>query len=109
MKLLITFLFGLFLAVPVFAEDCEVKGLKIDWLRDYCMLTFDTEDVLEIKACIEDDAKNEYEDDCAAKIKYKRKMCKVAIEEEEIKMGAQECLNDDSFMGPTVKSGGIGK
>ncbi|MFC2074480.1 hypothetical protein ACFLR3_04440, partial [Campylobacterota bacterium] len=69
----------------------------------------DTDDVLEIEACMNDDAKNDYQDDCTAKIKYKRKMCKIAIEEEEIDMRVQECLNDESFMGTTVKKGGIGK
>lgn len=109
MKLLTTSLVSLFLVISVLAEDCQVKGPKIQWLADYCMYQLDTDDVLEIEACMNDDAKNDYQDDCAAKIKYKRKMCKIAIEEEEIDMRVQECLNDESFMGATVKKGGIGK
>jgi hypothetical protein len=109
MKLLTTYLFTLFLIMPVFADDCQVQGEKVQWLTDYCMYKFDTDDVLEIEACMAEDTKHDYEDDCAAKVKYKRKMCKIAIEEEEIRMGVQECLNDESFMGSTVKNSGIGK
>ncbi len=109
MKLLTIYLLTLFLIMPAFAEDCQIKGLKIQWLTDYCMYILDTDDVLEIQTCMDDDGKNDYEDDCAAKIKYKRKMCKIAIEEEQITMRVQECLNDESFMGPTVKDSGIGK
>ncbi len=107
MRVLIACLLGLALMMPVFADDCQVKGARVQWLTDYCMYTLDTDDVPEIEACMRDDAKNEYADECAAKIKYKRKMCKIAIDEEQISMSLQECLLDESFMGSTVKNIGI--
>jgi len=107
MKLLTACLLSIvFLVIPVFAEECQVKGLKIQWLTDYCMYKLETDDILEIDACMNDDAKNNYKDDCFAKIKYKRKMCKIAIEEEWIKNTVQGCLTDQSFMGSTVKHSG---
>ncbi len=97
------------LFIPVFSAECQVKGLKVDWLRDYCMYQLDTDDMVEIEACMNNDVKNDYKDECAAKIKYKRKMCKIAIEEEWIKGTVQDCFRDDAFMGSTVKNSAIGK
>jgi hypothetical protein len=96
-------------AAPVRAQDCRVKGDKIHWIADYCMAQLETDDEIPASGCIAKESKKRFTNDCAAKIYYKRQMCRLSVERKTRKGSVQSCEADGGFMGSTVRNGGVGR
>jgi hypothetical protein len=97
-------------AAPVVAQpgECRIPGEKIHWLADFCMAALETDDEIPASACIEEELKKSFTDDCAAKLHYKSAMCDQAISRQQRKGGVSQCVRDAGFVGATVRNGGVG-
>jgi len=97
-------------AAPASAQrrECPVEGTKTHWIVDYCMSKLETDDEIPASACIGEELKRAFKNDCAAKLYYKRAMCQqsISIRQRERSVGA--CVADKGFMGYTVRNKGVG-
>lgn len=92
-------------------DPCPVQGEAIQWIADYCMFKLETDDEIAVSDCIADEIKTSFsfKSDCAAKAHYKRALCELTIRAEATQEGPIErCVADGSFMGSTVRNGGVG-
>jgi len=64
-----------------------------------------SDDIVAVDPCMRRDGKRRYRNDCEAKKYYKRQICRMAREPEQ---SEEQCVADPSFMGPTVRNGGVG-
>jgi hypothetical protein len=105
------FLFALALlpALPAQAQQCRVPGDRIHWIADFCMAQLETDDEIPASACISGQARKRFANDCAAKIYYKRQMCRLVLERKARKGSVQSCEADSGFIGRTVRNGGVGR
>ena len=87
---------------------CRIPGLALHWIADYCMAQAETDDEVAASACIGDELKRAFADDCAAKLHYKRAMCERAIALRYRQGEVDDCLADRGFVGATVRHGGVG-
>jgi hypothetical protein len=96
-------------AAPSLAQSraCPAAGEKIHWMADYCMSKLETDDEIAASACIEAELKRSFRSDCAARIHYKRALCRLAITRKQ-RPDIKSCIADKAFMGPTVRNGGVG-
>lgn len=97
-------------ATPALAQprECAIAGEKIHWIADYCMSTLETDDEIAAGACINSEFNRVFASDCEAKVHYKKTMCQRAIALKQRPGNVDNCLADKSFMGSTVRNGGVG-
>ena len=107
MKLAI--LLAAILAIPVHAAECRVAGEKMHWIADYCMAQLETDDEIPASACIGRESRKRFTNDCAAKIYYKRQMCRLSVARKTRNGSVQGCEADPRFVGATVRKGGVGR
>jgi len=67
-----------------------------------------TDDEIAAMDCISQELRRPFPDDCAAKRHYKRKMCEGAVSRQTVAGTLESCLEDEDFMGYTVRNKGIG-
>jgi len=89
-------------------DSCPVQGEAIQWIADYCMFKLETDDEIAVSDCIADEIKTSFKSDCVAKAHYKRVLCELTIRAEATQGPIERCLADGSFMGSTVRNGGVG-
>ena len=87
---------------------CPVQGDKIHWIADWCMSTLETDDEIVAGACINEELKQPFRNDCVAKQSYKRRLCELAAKRGQLQAGVSGCMADKAFMGSTVRNGGVG-
>lgn len=93
-------------ATPLSA--CPVQGEVIHWVADYCMFKFETDDEIAVSDCIADQIKIGVKNECTAKANYKRALCELTIRSGATRGTVERCVADGSFMGNTVRNGGVG-
>jgi len=72
------------------------------------MATLETDDEIAASSCINAEAAKAFTSDCGAKVYYKKTMCQQAISLKQRPDDINNCLADKSFMGSTVRNGGVG-
>lgn len=95
-------------SLPALAGECPIQGPRIQWQADYCMFKVESDDIVTADPCMRADGKRHYRNDCEAKKYYKRQMCRIARRNGSIRQTEQQCINDKSFVGPTVSHNGVG-
>src|SRR5579859_1572810 len=90
------------------AAECRVAGERTHWIADFCMAQLETDDEVAAGACIGRESKKRFTNDCAAKIYYKRQMCRLSVDRNMRKGSVQSCEADSGFIGATVRKGGVG-
>jgi len=110
LSLLLVLLAAMVAATPVLAQSrgCPAAGERIHWMADYCMSKLETDDEIAASPCIDEELKRAFKGDCAAKIYYKNALCRLSIFRKLRPDGIKSCLADQTFMGPTVRNGGVG-
>lgn len=78
------------------------------WIADYCMAKLQTDDEIPASECIAKESGHKFQSDCAAKIRYKRAMCRTAIADKRHRGPLSACVRDPAFVGHTVRNGGVG-
>ena len=98
------------LAAPILAHsrECPVAGMGIHWIADYCMSKLETDDEIAASSCINSQAARAFKTECAARIYYKKALCRLAIARKQRPNDIKKCLADTTFVGPTVRNGGVG-
>lgn len=100
---------AMLIAVPARAAECRVPGERSHWIADFCMAALETDDEIAAGACIGRESKKRFSNDCAAKIYYKRQMCRLSVERKTRRGSVQSCEGDGGFIGTTVRKGGVGR
>lgn len=77
-------------------------------MADYCMSVLETDDEIAASSCISAEAARVFTSDCVAKVYYKKTMCQRAISRKQRPDDINNCLADKTFMGSTVRNGGVG-
>lgn len=77
-------------------------------MADYCMSQLETDDEIAASSCISVEAARVFTSDCGAKVYYKKKMCQLAISRKQRQGDINNCIADQTFMGSTVRNGGVG-
>ena len=97
-------------STPLLAQprECPVAGTKTHWMVDYCMSTLETDDEIAASSCISAELARTFAGDCEAKVYYKKAMCQRTISLRQRPDDIDHCLADKSFMGSTVRNGGVG-
>lgn len=93
-------------ATPLSA--CPIQGEVIHWVADYCMFKFETDDEIAVSDCIADQIKIGAKNECTAKANYKRALCELTIKSGATRGNVEQCVADRTFMGNTVRNGGVG-
>lgn len=107
-RLILSFYLALAISFPAFGGECPVKGPRIQWQADYCMFKVESDDIVTADPCMRADEKRHYRNDCEAKKYYKRQMCRIAMRNGSSEQTEEKCVKDRSFVGPTVRNGGVG-
>jgi hypothetical protein len=102
-------LLALLAAAPASAQQCRVAGERIHWVADYCMAQLETDDEIPAGACIGRESRRRFTNDCAAKIYYKRQMCRLSVARKTRNGSVQSCEADSAFIGSTVRNRGAGR
>lgn len=89
-------------------DACPVQGAAIQWIADYCMFRLETDDEIAVSDCIADEIKTSFKNDCAAKAHYKRALCELTMRAQAAPGSIERCVANESFMGRTVRDGGVG-
>ena len=87
---------------------CLAPGEPIQWLADYCMLKMETDDEIAASGCMEQERKRVFPNSCASNTHFKQRMCEVMIQSGTEAGTLERCMNDPTFMGRTVRNGGVG-
>lgn len=97
-------------ATPASAQrrECPVEGTKTHWIVDYCMSQLETDDEIPASDCIGKELKRAFKNDCAAKLYYKRAMCRKSISTKQRDGSIGSCIADKGFRGSTVRNKGVG-
>lgn len=103
------FLFGLPAVSLAAPAACPVRGEAIQWIADYCMLEAQTDDEIAVSDCIAEHLATKFNDDCAAKMHFKRAMCGGPGQGGAPRTSVDACVADPEFMGRTVRHGGVGR
>jgi hypothetical protein len=86
---------------------CPVQGELVHWIADYCMLTLETDDEIAASDCIAKELAIASKDKCDAKLHYKSSMCRIVVARDGSGT-IEQCVADRSFVGSTVRNGGVG-
>lgn len=87
---------------------CPIAGETIHWVADYCMASIGTDDEIAASDCIHQQLELKFENACQAKAHFKRSLCRLLHEHGTIQDSIEQCVNDPSFQGRTVRQGGGG-
>ena len=90
------------------ATRCPAEGEPIQWVADYCMLKMETDDEIAVSGCIEEERKAAFPNACAANMHFKARMCQQMIHNGTRAGTLEDCVNDPTFRGRTVETGGVG-
>ncbi|MHB8909000.1 MAG: hypothetical protein ACYDAA_09015 [Syntrophales bacterium] len=96
---------------PAYGADpaaCPIEGDLIHWIADDCMARLETDDEIPAMDCIAEELTRPFPDACAAKRHYKRALCERALSRWHTAGDLQNCLDDKSFRGSTVRNRGVG-
>ena len=83
---------------------CTIDGSVTHWMADYCMATLQTDDEIPTSYCVKEETEVKYPDECSAKRFYKRRLCELAVTQHARKGNVDDCVDDRSFMGRSVRS-----
>lgn len=85
---------------------CDIPGITMHWIADYCMYRVGTDDFgnPEVGKCFKTE-NDKHPDTCANRKAYKRKICEIMKSYYDNSTG--KCMADKSFAGPTVRNGGL--
>lgn len=78
------------------------------WIADYCMSKLETDDEIAASSCINGESLTAFPDKCTAKRYYKRALCELSIARNSRSGSVEDCVQDKSFAGSTVKNKGVG-
>ena len=90
------------------ASPCPAAGEPTHWRADYCMLKMETDDEIAVSGCIEREGKRAFPNACASNTHFKQRMCELMIRSGTRAGTVARCIKDRSFMGRTVRNGGVG-
>lgn len=90
------------------ATPCVAPGEPMQWRADYCMSKMETDDEIAVSDCIEEEGKRTFPSPCASNTHFKKKMCELTMQNGTKAGTVDECVKDLSFMGRTVRNGGVG-
>lgn len=86
---------------------CAVPGHAVQWLADYCMFKEETDDLIAASSCMElERERNSESDECAAKLRYKARLCGLHIARGSREGTMEDCVNDPGFSGDIVRNDG---
>lgn len=88
--------------------SCAAPGAPIQWAADYCMLRMETDDEIAVSECIDEQRRVRFANDCAANLHFKARMCELMIRNGTRAGSLELCIDDPTFKGSTVRSGGVG-
>ena len=109
MRLAATTLVVATLLPPAQAAACELPGEAIHWVMDYCMARLQTDDEIAASDCINKEwSRRRASDACVTKRWAKTAMCRLARQRGHVSDVAG-CIADPSFVGSTVRGGGVGQ
>jgi hypothetical protein len=97
---------GCGLAQP--ASECPIPGEALHWVVDYCMATLETDDEIPASDCIAAHPVGAFASACAAKLHFKRELCRLLRSPDASPETIERCVVDPSVMGYTVRNGGVG-
>ena len=78
------------------------------WIADYCMSKVESDDEIVAGPCINEEIRVRFRSDCAAKLHYKRALCRQALARGDRTGTLKDCIEDRGFAGSTVRNGGVG-
>ena len=91
------------------AVACELPGEAIHWVMDYCMARLQTDDEIAASDCIGQEwSRRRTGDACQTKRWAKAAMCRLARQRGHVRDLAR-CIADPSYVGSTVRGGGVGR
>jgi hypothetical protein len=96
---------------PSFAQPappCAVPGEPVHWVADWCMATLQTDDEIAASDCIARHPVSAFASGCAAKLHFKRELCRLLRGAQATPEALQACVDDPQVMGRTVREGGVG-
>lgn len=87
---------------------CAIPGEPVQWIADYCMAEIGTDDEIAASDCIHRQLEHKFADACQAKAHFKRALCRLMLAHDTLQGTLEQCVNDPSFQGRTVRQGGVG-
>lgn len=96
-------------SAPAAADDCELRGERVQWIADDCLRQLQTDDEIAASACIEAGLRQPFASDCAAQRHYKQRLCRATLAADASTADIERCLRDPAVMGPVVRDGGVGR
>jgi hypothetical protein len=90
------------------AAPCPVPGAPIHWVADWCMAMLETDDEIPASDCIAQHPVSSFASACAAKLHFKRELCRVLRGPQAPAAALDACVADPAVMGRTVRRGGVG-
>ncbi|WP_157671866.1 hypothetical protein [Desulfuromonas soudanensis] len=89
-------------------NECPAKGDVLHWVADYCMYLAETDDFgnENVQSCFEKEQAFKIDNTCENRMKYKKKLCNLSLVRDSY-TSVEECYEDKSFSGPTVRNGGV--
>ena len=88
------------------AGKCPIPGEALHWQADYCLYKVGTDDIIAAGPCLERESKINFRSSCNEKFYYKRAICELVIKSGSRSGTASSCVQDPTFVGPTVRNGG---
>jgi hypothetical protein len=95
-------------APAVDSAGCALQGEPIHWIADYCMASIGTDDEIAASDCIAEQSERRFENECAARVHFKRAWCEQLVASGARTGSVDECVVDAGFAGRTVVNGGVG-
>ena len=90
------------------ASPCPVPGERMHWIVDYCMAKLETDDEIAASDCIAGELDKAPRNACAAKRRYKQRLCELVVSRKTREGTVAACVSDPRFAGSTVRNGGVG-
>lgn len=110
MRIAIAIALSVFPLTSVSATDngsCSVPGHAVQWLADYCMFKEETDDLIAASSCMElERDRNSPTDECAAKLRYKTRLCNLHLARRTREGTIEDCVGDPNFSGDIVRNDG---
>ena len=98
-----------FVSASAMAEtpvQCSIPGDALHWQADYCLYVVGTDDIIAAGPCLERESKILFRSRCNEKFHYKRAICELIIKSGGRSGTIDNCVQDPTFVGPTVRNGG---
>jgi hypothetical protein len=87
---------------------CRVPGHAIQWIADYCLFREQTDDLVAVAPCMERERSGITGDECAVRLRYKAKLCKLHLSTGARRGTLAACISDPHFAGTIVRNDGEG-